>query len=80
MIDDIPDDENNNETVTVYIADVKYLHCNNCGKQVSSGYIPVPNEIDKNNIVIRAWIECPECIENHSNDVHEEVKQILKKY
>lgn len=44
--------------------DIKYLHCNKCGKQVSTGYIPMPNEMDKGNIIIRAWIECPECIES----------------
>jgi DNA-directed RNA polymerase subunit RPC12/RpoP len=31
------------------------LKCSNCGKIVSS---PVPD-----NTIVRAWIECPECIE-----------------
>ena len=32
------------------------LHCNICGKIVSS---EVPE-----NITVRAWLECPECIED----------------
>ena len=42
---------------------IKYLHCNRCGKQVSTGYIPIPNGTPDENLIIRAWIECPECIE-----------------
>ena len=34
------------------------LHCNKCGKTVSS---EVPD-----NTVVRAWIECPECSEENS--------------
>ena len=31
------------------------LHCNKCGKAVSS-------PVDK-DVIVRAWLECPECIE-----------------
>lgn len=42
---------------------VKYLHCHSCGKQVSTGFIPVPTETPDQGLIVRAWIECPECIE-----------------
>jgi len=41
---------------------VKYLYCNRCGKQVSSGFYPLITEMGK-DIVVRAYIECPECME-----------------
>ncbi len=40
---------------------VSYLYCMRCGKQVSSGFHALPTEMG-NDIVVRAWIECPECI------------------
>ena len=39
-----------------------YLRCNACGKKVSSLFTPVANEIGV-TLVVRAWIECPECME-----------------
>ncbi len=36
------------------------IHCSNCGKTVST---PVPT-----GTVIRAWIECPECLEASAKD------------
>mgnify|MGYP001615596832 CR=1 FL=1 len=44
---------------------ISYLHCSVCGKQVSSGFehVPVPGF---ECIVVRAWIQCPECIEQES--------------
>lgn len=45
---------------------IKYLHCNNCGKQVSTGFYPEPTETPDKGIIIRAWIECPECMENRN--------------
>lgn len=41
----------------------KHLHCMTCGKQVSTAYYPVENEMDKTDIIVRAYVECPECIE-----------------
>lgn len=41
-----------------------YLHCNSCGKQVSTGFFPVETDTPDKGIIIRAWIECPECIED----------------
>ena len=36
------------------------LRCSRCGKSVST---EVPDET-----VVRAWIECPECVEKHSDE------------
>jgi len=44
-----------------------YLYCNACGKCVSTGFIPVPTDTPDKGIVIRAWIECPECIAERTN-------------
>lgn len=37
------------------------LHCNRCRKAVST---PVPDDT-----IIRAWIECPECVEKYGTKV-----------
>jgi endogenous inhibitor of DNA gyrase (YacG/DUF329 family) len=50
---------------------VKYLYCNKCGKQVSSGFYPLITEMSK-DIVVRAWIECPECIQKMRGEDPEE--------
>lgn len=42
---------------------IKHLHCNSCGKQVSTGFIPIPTDTPDRGIIVRAWIECPECLE-----------------
>jgi ribosomal protein S27E len=39
------------------------LHCHICGKQVSTGFEPVPTDTPDKGIIIRALIICPECIE-----------------
>lgn len=41
---------------------IHYLHCNGCGKRVSTAYIPIPTDTPDKGLIIRAWIECPECI------------------
>ena len=38
----------------------KQIQCSNCGEVVST---PVPT-----NTVIRAWVECPECIEKKDKE------------
>lgn len=40
-----------------------FLLCNNCGKRVSTGFYPVPTDTPDKGLIVRAWIECPECIE-----------------
>ena len=44
------------------------LHCNNCGKQVSTLFIAIPTDTPDKGIIIRAWIECPECLEKNSKN------------
>jgi|GEM_PF-4276446 len=39
---------------------LRYLRCHGCGKVVSTAFLPVNG--NDGQIVIRAWIECPECI------------------
>ena len=39
---------------------INFVHCSKCGKQVSNA-IDVDHEL-----FIRAWIECPECIDKQS--------------
>lgn len=38
------------------------IRCNGCGKTVSTG---VPK-----HTIMRAWVECPECIEKEEYDAH----------
>lgn len=41
---------------------VSFLHCHSCGKQVSTGFLPIPTDTPDKGIIVRAYIECPECI------------------
>lgn len=34
--------------------EVKYFHYNNCGKQVSTGFVPIPTETPNKEIIVRA--------------------------
>ena len=44
------------------------LCCNLCGKSVSTGFYPVmTNTLDK-GLIVRALIQCPECMEKHQID------------
>lgn len=47
---------------------LSYLHCMNCGKQVSTGFFPIPTDTPDKGIIVRAWIECPECMEKKSKE------------
>jgi DNA-directed RNA polymerase subunit RPC12/RpoP len=42
---------------------ISYLYCHECGKQVSTGFEPVPTDTPDRGIIVRAYIQCPECIE-----------------
>ena len=46
------------------------LHCLNCGKSVST---PVPKDT-----IVRAWIQCPECIEKYEGLAIGNVKATTK--
>lgn len=43
-----------------------HLCCNACGKSVSSGFLPAANELGT-KLVVRAWVECPECMEKEES-------------
>jgi hypothetical protein len=45
------------------------LCCNSCGKSVSSAFQPFPTETPDKGLVVRAWIECPECMEKKSKEI-----------
>lgn len=46
---------------------INYLYCHNCSKCVSTGYIPIPTDTPDRGLIVRAYIECPECIEKRGN-------------
>lgn len=39
------------------------LACDSCQKSVSTRFLPVPTETPDRGLIVRAYIECPECIE-----------------
>lgn len=39
------------------------LHCSQCGKSVSTPFTPEPTDTPDKGLIVRAWIECPECLE-----------------
>ncbi len=45
------------------MTNINFLYCHSCGKCVSSGFIPIPTDTPDKGLVVRAYIECPECIE-----------------
>lgn len=54
---------------------VTRLRCNSCGKTVSSPFIPLPTDTaPEGGLVVRAFIECPECIENNQANRKEQVE------
>ncbi len=53
------------------------LRCNRCGQTVSSRFRPAPNEISS-DLVVRAWVECPNCIRKvvlSDNAVYDAIKE-----
>lgn len=55
---------------TIKAVSASYLHCHRCGKQVSTGFYPIPTDTPDGGLIVRAWIECPECIENAHASLH----------
>jgi len=45
---------------------VQFLHCNSCGKCVSTGFIPIPTDTPDKGLILRAIVWCPECIEKEA--------------
>jgi len=68
------------------IMTLEVLTCNRCGKTVSTGFYSIPTDTPDKGIIIRAWIECPECIGNREQldpeekipltEGHKEIKDI----
>lgn len=54
---------------------VSFLKCNNCGKCVSTAFYPVPTDTPDKGIIVRAWIECPECLEKRISEAYSNVKE-----
>ncbi len=42
---------------------IEFLYCHDCGKCVSTGFKSVPTNTPDTRIIIRAYIQCPECME-----------------
>lgn len=42
---------------------IQYLYCHGCGKKVSTGFVPEPTDTPDKGIIVRAYIECPECVQ-----------------
>lgn len=55
------------------INNIQYLFCSNCGKIVSTGFVPIPTDTPDKGIIVRAWIECPECIEKKNDDAKDRI-------
>lgn len=47
---------------------IAYIYCSTCGKAVSTGFIPVPTDTPDKGLIVRAFIQCPECIEKKLHD------------
>lgn len=47
---------------------LSFLYCHGCGKCVSTGFYPVPTKTPDKGIIIRAYIQCPECLEKDMKD------------
>lgn len=54
------------------VARIDYLHCNDCGKQVSTSYLPIETDTPDKGLIIRAGIQCPECLEKFVEKIKEE--------
>jgi hypothetical protein len=46
-----------------HVSEPHFLHCHRCGKCVSTGFYPVLTDTPDKGLIVRAWIECPECID-----------------
>lgn len=42
---------------------MQFLYCDSCGKRVSTGFYPVPTDTPDRGLIVRAFIQCPECME-----------------
>jgi hypothetical protein len=45
------------------------LRCSTCGKSVSSEFYPVPTDTPDRGLIVRAFVQCPECLEKGTTPV-----------
>lgn len=45
------------------VASLSALYCWDCGKKVSTDFLPVPTDTPDKGLILRAVVVCPECIE-----------------
>lgn len=69
-----------NFQIPISLNESKYLTCNRCGKKVSTGFFPVETDTPDKGLIIRAWIECPECIEANSKSEESEFNERIRRY
>jgi len=55
--------------LAVLHASLDYVRCSRCGKRVSQLLI-VPDTGTLRGLVIRAYVECPECVQAREHRVH----------
>jgi hypothetical protein len=44
------------------------LRCNTCGKSVSTPFYPVKTDTPDGGLIVRGFIECPECLERKTSE------------
>jgi hypothetical protein len=45
------------------------LCCNRCGKSVSTPFYPVRTDTPDGGLIVRAFIQCPECLERETSEL-----------
>lgn len=60
-------------TITDFRITEGYVHCSRCGKRCSPDLRSVAGE----HIVVRAWVECPECIADAADPL-DEAERVLR--
>ena len=50
---------------------IQYLFCHICTKVVSSPFTPEPTDLPDQGIIVRAFIQCPECLQKAWNKAME---------
>lgn len=59
---------------------IQYLHCSHCRKVCSSAFIPEPTDTPDRGLIVRAFIECPECMRERFKEEHrtlDEMKALI---
>jgi hypothetical protein len=56
---------------TIKDGDSYRLCCNSCGQSVSTPFYPVKTDTPDGGLIVRAFIQCPECLERSRAPVAE---------